>query len=178
MTEAIAGCSQQETDVVVTALSQTQIAVMNAYNDLRSWRELGTKLNMAHTVLYSIGRAYWSHVSWDTIRLVRQRLGLSDPGPVIYTLAPNATVLDEMQQLRFEIIELRAERDAAREANVCILHDATTEVAQLRKRRTNKPDSHPSCFRPRLSLDPEKRLERLGHLWQEAYMELASRRNK
>lgn len=92
MTDVLAGRSQEETNAVVVCLSQTQSAVLNAYNDLRSWRELGAKLSLPHIALYSIGRAYWSHVSWDTVRLVRQRLGLSDPGPVIYTLAPGDVV--------------------------------------------------------------------------------------
>lgn len=47
----------------------------------------GQFYNLPHHVLWNIAERKWSHVSWETVRLVRSRLNLPDPGPLTQTLA-------------------------------------------------------------------------------------------
>lgn len=79
-------CSTQETDPVVHELELTRMTVRISYNQFRSWRAFSRAYGLPHNVLYAIGQGDWSHVSWETLRLVRRRLGLPDPGPLKETL--------------------------------------------------------------------------------------------
>jgi hypothetical protein len=82
-----AGCFQEETDMIAVILEATKDAVNAAYDPAGSWRKLGRQYGVPHHVLYAIKCGNWSHVSWDTVRLVRQRLGMDDPGPLHSMLA-------------------------------------------------------------------------------------------
>ena len=116
------------------------------------------------TVVYAIGTGRWSHVSWDTVRLVRQRIGFSDPGelrPVpVCPLHGEPHVTDCHGREVAAVVALApGER---------VVQDVSRETLPVRQPRTRT-----RYLRPCLSIDPETRMGQLGRLWQETYMELA-----
>lgn len=74
------------TDSVDEVLANTTFAILKRKNG-KSWRALGEELDVPHGVLHAIGGASYEHVSWLTVRKVRVRLCLSDPGDIIPALA-------------------------------------------------------------------------------------------
>lgn len=74
------------TSPLEVALADTQNAVI-ARKDGRSWRRFAADVQVPHGILHAIGHGKWEHVSWDTVRVVRRRVGLPDPGPVVPAFA-------------------------------------------------------------------------------------------
>jgi hypothetical protein len=74
------------TDSIIATFVDTQSALTERL-DGKSWRALAAELGLPHGTLHAIGTGRWEHVAWDTLRLVRDKLSLSDPGPVVATLA-------------------------------------------------------------------------------------------
>jgi hypothetical protein len=80
LSSATAPCFLLETDIVTVTLADTRQSVLLHHAVARSWRKLADYYGLPHNVLYAVGTGKWSHVSWETVRLVRRRIGLSDPG--------------------------------------------------------------------------------------------------
>jgi hypothetical protein len=80
-------CFHQETGGAIAVLTDTQNAVLMAYRVSRSWRSLAEICGVSHNVLYALAHGNWAKVGWETVRLVRTRLSLSDPGSLLYAFA-------------------------------------------------------------------------------------------
>jgi len=68
-------------------LADTQKRLAALYEAQGTWRKLAQYLDVPHRVLHAIYKEDWSHVSWDSVRLIRKRLGMSDPGELRYVIA-------------------------------------------------------------------------------------------
>lgn len=75
-------CHMMVTDTPDKVLADTK-NVLNDRKGDRSWRVLGAEINVPHGILHAIGTGAYEHVSWQTVRKVRARLGLSDPGEIV-----------------------------------------------------------------------------------------------
>lgn len=78
-------CHSSVTSPVDSALTDTRLAILSRKNG-NSWRDLAAQLDVPHGILHAIGTGAYEHVSWSTVRKVRVRLGLADPGEVTMTL--------------------------------------------------------------------------------------------
>lgn len=72
------------TDTPDEVLADTQ-NVLNERKGAVSWRTLGAELDVPHGILHAIGTGAFEHVSWETVRKVRVRLGIGDPGEIVST---------------------------------------------------------------------------------------------
>lgn len=79
-------CHSVVTNPVMSFMEATRSAILRRKNG-NSWRGLGKDIDVPHGILHAIGTGSYEHVSWDTVRKVRVRLGLDDPGAIVSALA-------------------------------------------------------------------------------------------
>ncbi len=144
------------TDLSAVVLENTQQAILAMRNG-SSWRRLSAAVGVPHSVLHAIGTGRWEHVAWDTVRQVRVKIGLPDPGDFVITLpCPSCGQAHgdglDCHNRPVAAVAVLAPGECVAPAGARVVQPA----AGARPRKHYK--------RPCLSDDPRKRLEQLRRL--------------
>ena len=159
---ATEGCYGTVTIQVDWVLVSIKATINSLHDEGQTWRKIAATAEVSPGLVHHIARGRFEHASWETVRKLSLHLLQNDPGPLEYVLTcptcGGAHVLADCHGA--EIVAI-----------VALTPGETVH-------RPGKPRTRRRYLRPCLSRDPAERLEQLGRLWRETYMELAYSKEK